>query len=65
MDLVPLDSVEGDRQGLVALFNQCNGENWKGLTDKPIEEWFGVQTNVAGRLLRLGLTSNNLSGSEK
>ena len=61
-----MDSVEGDRRGLIALYEQCNGENWpkktNWLTDKPIEEWYGVKTNSAGRLIELELHSNNLTG---
>ena len=68
LDSVPLlDSVEGDRQGLVALFNQCNGRNWYNnwnwLTDKPFEEWYGVIVNSSGRLISLCLNCDNLSGS--
>ena len=72
MDSVPLDSVEGDRQGLVALYNQCNGKNWKKkenwLTDKPIEDWEFVHVHWprwpnGGRLHSIFLCHNNLTGS--
>ena len=67
MDSVLLDSVEGDRQGLVALFLACGGRHWRRkenwLLDRPIGEWDGVQTNDEGRLVVLRLHSNNLTGS--
>ncbi len=67
MDSVPLDSVEGDRQGLIALYHQCSGENWKRnknwLTDHPIGEWQGVITNGTGRLISIRLSRNNMFGS--
>ena len=62
-----MDSIEGDRQGLIALFNQCNGRNWTRkymwLTGRPIGEWDGVKTNGAGRLIEVLLDQNNLTGS--
>lgn len=53
-------SVESDRAALVALYNATGGANWtdntKWLTDAPLGEWFGVETNEHGRVtgLRLG-----------
>lgn len=62
-----MDSVEGDRQGLVALYYKCNGRNWarsrNWLTDEPIENWDGVKIDHNGRLLELSMHRNNLSGS--
>lgn len=37
-----------------------NRENW--LTDRPLEEWHGVQVDDEGRVIRLILGNNNLTG---
>lgn len=55
-----------DSLALVALYNSTNGVLWNNnsnwLTDKPIEEWFGVVVD-SGRVTSLKLSSNNLLGS--
>ena len=55
-----------DREALVALYKATGGFNWKNndnwLTEKPLEEWFGVDTDANNRVIRLNLASNNLSG---
>ena len=49
-----------DRAALVALYETTDGPNWKNnanwLNDAPLREWFGVTTNLFGRVteLRLG-----------
>ena len=58
--------AETDREALVALYNATNGENWfrshNWLSDAPLGEWYGVTTNDDGRVTRLGLDDNELSG---
>lgn len=58
-------SVEGDRQALIDLYNATGKwkrrRNW--LSDKPLNEWYGVTTTVEGRVDSLLLSRNNLSGS--
>ena len=60
-------SLEMDSAALIALYNATDGDNWADntnwLTDKPLAEWFGVTTDGDGRVVRLNLGSNNLSGS--
>ena len=55
-------SVETDRKALVALYNATDGENWNGsanwLSDAPLGEWTGVDTDDDGRVIVLGLISN-------
>ena len=55
-----------EREYLVSLYNATNGENWTNntnwLSDKPISEWHGVTTDGDGRVTRLILRDNNLSG---
>ncbi len=63
------DAVLGpstDRAALVALYNATDGPNWTDntnwLSERPIGEWYGVTTNVEGRVTALDLSSNDLSG---
>ena len=53
-------SVQTDRAALVAVYNATGGPNWgvntNWLSDKPLGEWYGVETDADGRVteLRLG-----------
>ncbi len=55
-----------DRAALVALYESTDGPNWNvndnWLTDAPIGEWSGVLVNDEGRVTRLSLYENGLSG---
>ena len=48
-----------DRAALVALYNATDGPNWvdntNWLTDAPLGEWYGVDTDASGRVFRLNL----------
>ncbi len=48
-----------DRAALVALYNATDGPNWvdntNWLTDAPLGQWYGVQTDAAGRVVGLAL----------
>ena len=48
-----------DRAALVALYEATDGPNWVSnegwLTDAPLGEWYGVDTNGPGRVIRLDL----------
>ena len=56
-----------DREALVAIFNATSGPDWinntNWLSDKHVEEWYGVNTGEAGRVTALNLGSNNLNGA--
>ena len=56
-----------DREALVALYNATDGPNWRNntnwLSDKPVGEWYGVYTDASGRVTRLLLDFNRLSGA--
>ncbi len=58
-------SAETDREALVAFYNATNGENWwyndNWLSDAPLGEWYGVETNDDGRVIALNLNHNSLS----
>ena len=55
-----------DRTALVALYEATNGDHWANkanwLSDRPLDDWYGVTTNANGRVTRLELSNNNLSG---
>ena len=59
-------SPESDRAVLVALYNATDGPNWTNntnwLSDKPLREWHGVNTDANGRVTHLDLIRNNLNG---
>ncbi|WP_420636004.1 M66 family metalloprotease [Candidatus Palauibacter sp.] len=52
-------SVDPDRAALVALYESTDGPNWVNsqnwLTDAPLGEWYGVDTDRNGRVRRLDL----------
>ena len=56
-----------DRAVLVALYEATDGDNWVNntnwLSDAPLNEWFGVETDENGRVISLQLVANRLSGS--
>lgn len=49
-----------ERAALVALYEATNGPNWvdntNWLSDAPLEEWYGVETDVSGRIVSLDLS---------
>ena len=51
---------------MVALYNATNGADWRRndnwLTDAPVGEWYGVTTDVSGRVTVLKIVDNRLSG---
>ena len=56
-----------DRDALVALYNATDGDNWydntNWLSDAPLGQWYGVTTDSDGRVTRVSLHVNNLSGT--
>ena len=51
---------------LVVLYEATDGANWKvntnWLSEKPLDEWYGVTTDEEGRGLTLNLEWNELTG---
>ena len=51
-----------DRAALVALFRATDGPNWVNnenwLTDTPLGDWYGVDTDAAGRVVRMDLSGS-------
>ncbi len=60
-------SEEADREALVALYRATDGDNWyrneNWLTNAPIDTWYGVITDIGGRVWYLNLAENGLSGT--
>ena len=61
-----IDSNE-DREALVALYQATGGPNWRNSDNwlsrtQPLEEWYGVTTDLNGRVIKLDLSHNNVSG---
>ncbi len=58
--------VARDRAALVALYRATGGRNWYSnhnwLSDAPLQQWYGVSTNRAGRVIMLTLSRNKLKG---
>ena len=56
-----------DRAALVALYNATDGANWTDntnwLSSAPLNGWHGVTTNDGGRVTRLTLRENDLTGT--
>ncbi len=56
-----------NRDVLVALYDATGGPNWNRadnwLTDAPLRDWYGVDTDASDRVVLLELPLNNLSGS--
>ena len=65
--VTPSSPGSPDRAVLVALYNATNGAQWKNktnwLSDKPLNQWYGVETDAAGRVQLLLLRDNQLSGT--
>ena len=61
-----LGSPEGDRIALVALYNSTGGSSWANndnwLSVAPLAEWYGVTTDVNGRVTEVKLSENRLTG---
>ena len=60
-------TVATDRAALVALYNATDGANWTNntywSTIRPLSDWYGVTTNADGRVTRVSLQFNELSGT--
>ena len=59
-------TADTDREALIALYNATDGQNWiadhNWMTDAPIADWYGVEVDLQGRVVKLVLSGNRLSG---
>ncbi len=65
-DTDPQDSAESDRAALEGLYDAAGGAGWADsanwMTAAPLGEWYGVTTDVAGRVTGVELVDNGLAG---
>ena len=58
--------VSSDREVLVTLYHAADGPNWRNstnwLSDAPLNEWHHVSADSKGRVTRLDLSDNQLTG---
>ena len=56
-----------DREILEAFYDRSGGPEWTNsdnwLTDRPLRDWHGVEVDGQGRITRINLTYNNISGT--
>ena len=61
------NSVEGDRQALMDLYEATGGSGWSNDSGwgsgNPSGNWHGINVNSQGRVIRVDLSDNNLAGS--
>ncbi|MDE2870807.1 MAG: Ig-like domain-containing protein [Gemmatimonadota bacterium] len=57
---------ENDRDVLEILYDRARGDGWteatNWLSDEPLSEWAGVETDDSGRVVKLSLRDNNVRG---
>ena len=57
---------ENDREVLEVLYERARGDGWTDntnwLSDEPLSEWAGVETDDSGRVVGLSLGGNNVRG---
>ena len=56
-----------EREALIDLYNATDGDHWNNNTnwcsDLPVGQWYGVSTDVNGRVTRLDLSAKGLNGT--
>ena len=64
---VSVMAIDIDRAVLVKFYEATGGPQWtrnaNWLSDRPLDEWFGVNTDEYERVTALEMTDNDLSGS--
>jgi Leucine-rich repeat (LRR) protein len=64
--MVMAAATDSDRAALAAFYEATGGRNWtkrdSWLTDAPLGEWHGVETDADGRVTTLDLEENGLAG---
>ena len=59
-------AANSDREALMALYDATDGGNWTDNTnwgsDEDLGEWYGVTTDSDGRVVKVVLEDNGLSG---
>ena len=59
-------SADSDRAALVTFYNATNGLQWRDntnwLSEAPLHQWYGVETDTTGRVMLLSLSDNWVDG---
>ncbi len=62
----PADQLTIEREALIALYNATDGDNWENNTnwcsDRPLNEWYGIDTYGDGSVWFISLPYNKLKG---
>ena len=60
------EEIAKEREALIALYHATKGDQWKNNTnwcsDKPVGEWYGIETDYRGVIYSINLDENELSG---
>ena len=58
---------EQERNALKKLYECTGGPEWKRgdrwMSDAPVKFWYGVETGIGGRITKIDLAANGLSGN--
>ena len=64
---ITVPDPDPERAALKALYRSTEGSGWTHrdgwLSDQPLGQWHGVETDASGRVIALRLPENNLGGS--
>lgn len=65
LEFIP-DEIVGDREALIAFYNATGGPNWVNstnwCTDEPLDTWYGITTDDEGRVTRISMMDNRITG---
>ncbi|GKI22448.1 hypothetical protein CE91St19_18500 [Odoribacter laneus] len=61
------EDPDPERTALVSIYESSGGDSWtrndNWCSDKPLSDWYGVETDAWGHVTALRLSHNNLSGT--
>ena len=61
------EDPDPERTALVSIYESSGGDSWtrndNWCSDKPLSDWYGVETDASGHVTALRLSHNNLSGT--
>lgn len=65
LEFIP-DEIVGDREALIAFYNATGGQDWVNstnwCTDEPLDTWYGITTDDEGRVTRISMMDNRITG---
>lgn len=64
--VIEIQSNTTEKENLIALYNATDGNNWKNkwdLSNDDINTWHGVTTDINGKVTKIELKKNNLTGT--